>query len=346
MQGLPRKLGVSIAVVVKRVVQQAACAMLYLFYGSDEYARSEALARMRATIPADVADLNITVIDGKRLKLEPLVGACEAAPFLADRRLVIVQDGLKHTRAGKERDALRAYLERVPEWCDLVFVEREDVDKRSTLFTYLKKAGNLQEFVPLQGPPLLRWIDATARDLDVQLAAGAAQHLVDLVGNESRLLVNELQKLANYAGRGGRVDSAVIDRLVADRQEQNLFTFIDDLSRRRTGAALRAVRLLIEEGQAPTYIMFMLARQARILLGVKQFQAQRMSADNIASALGQRPFVVRKALEQVRAFEPGELEAFHDRLLELDLAIKTGKIQADAALELIVAETCLASRQG
>ena len=86
--------------------------------------------------------------------------------------------------------------------------------------------------------------------------------------------------------------------------------------------------------------MFMLARQVRVLLGVRELSAQRRRPDDIATELGQRPFVVRKALEQVRSFGAGDLERLHDRLLDLDLATKTGRIQPDVALELFVAEAC------
>jgi DNA polymerase-3 subunit delta len=152
--------------------------------------------------------------------------------------------------------------------------------------------------------------------------------------------VNELAKLASYVGRGGRVTPAEVDLLVQDGQEQNLFSFVDDLSARQLGPALRGARQLLEEGQAPTYVMFMLARQVRILLGVRELAAQRMRPDDIAAELGQRPFVVRKAIDQARAFAPGELERLHDRLLELDLATKTGRIQPEVALELFVVEMC------
>src|SRR4029434_1809769 len=119
--------------------------MVYLFYGPEEFARSEALAELKAAIPPDLADLNMATLDGRRLKLDALIVACEAFPFIAERRLVIVQDLLKHQKAGKERDGLRAYLERVPPTCDLVFVESEDFDKRGAVFTYLKKAAPVRE---------------------------------------------------------------------------------------------------------------------------------------------------------------------------------------------------------
>jgi DNA polymerase-3 subunit delta len=314
--------------------------MIYLFHGPDEFTRSEALAELRASLPAEVADFNLTLLDGRKLKSDDLVRACEVAPFLAERRLVIVTDVLKHAKAGPERDALRAYLERVPPTCDLVFVEGENVDRRSSLFTYLKKTAQIREFQPREGAELRRWLDERARRLQVQLDAAAAQRLVDYAGNNSRTLVNELSKLASYVGQGGRISASVVDLLVQDGQEQNLFAFIDNLSLRRRGTALQGLRSLLDEGQAATYILFMLARQVRILLGVRELAAQRLRPDEIATHLGQKPFVVRKALEQARGFEAGRLEVIHDRLLELDRASKTGRIQADVALELLVLEVC------
>ncbi|WP_322489467.1 DNA polymerase III subunit delta [Chloroflexus sp.] len=318
--------------------------MIYLFYGPNELARSEAVAELRASLPAEVADLNISVLDGRKLTIEQLVAACEAHPFLADRRLVIVYDALKHSKVGKAREELRDYCERTPTTCDLVFVEQDEVDRRHLLFTYLSKRGAVREFPLLSGPELLRWIERRAKSLQATIEPAAAQRLVDLAGNDSRALANELAKLATYAGRGGTIDQAAVDRLVTDQQEQNLFTFIDDLSTRRLGAALRGARALIEDGQAPPYVLFMLARQIRILLHVRQQAAQRRRPDDIASELGLKPFVARKAAEQARNFTAAELVTAHDRLLELDHAIKTGKMQAETALELFVVEMCQAQR--
>ncbi len=314
--------------------------MIYLLHGPNELARSEALAALRDRLPAEVADLNTTTLDGRKLTIDQLVAACEAHPFLADRRLVIVIDALKHSKAGKAREELRAYCEQVPATCDLVFVEQDVVDRRHLLFTYLSKHGTVQEFPLLSGADLLRWIGQRAKMLAVTIEPAAAQRLVDLVGNESWTLANELAKLASFVGRGGKIDVTAVERLVTDQQEQNLFAFIDELSMRRASPALRGARALIEDGQAPPYVLFMLARQIRILLSVKQLVGQRRRPDEIASELGLKPFVARKAIDQARHFTLAELVAAHDRLLELDHAIKTGRMQAETALELFVVEVC------
>jgi DNA polymerase-3 subunit delta len=221
-----------------------------------------------------------------------------------------------------------------------VFVENDDFDKRNAIFTYLKKVAEVREFQPKEGAELTRWLAERASTLNVKLEPAAAQRLIGYIGSDSRALINELGKLASHAGRGGRITVESVELLVQDGQEQNLFAFIDELSTRRRGAALQSLRRLFADGQAATYILFMIARQLRILLGVKELAAQRLRPDDIASQLGQRPFVVRKALDQVRGFSEAELAQLHDRMLELDHATKTGRVEAETGLELLVAEMC------
>jgi DNA polymerase-3 subunit delta len=314
--------------------------MRYVFHGKDELGRSEALAELRAQLPADLADLNSVNLDGRKLKLDQLAAACEAQPFLAERRLVVVTDALKHSKAGKDREELRAYLERVPDWCDLVLYENEDVDKRNQVFTYLSKAGTVREFPERKPEELPGWLVSRAKQLKVTLLRDAAVRLVEYVGVDARRLWNELQKLAAYVGNLGTIDHAVVERLVVDDQEQNLFAFIDDLSTRRLAAALQGARALIADGQAPPYILFMVARQLRVLIGVQDCVARRMDERATAAALGIQPFIAKKAVSQLRNFTAAELIIAHDRLLELDHWIKTGRIQPETALEVYVAEIC------
>jgi DNA polymerase-3 subunit delta len=314
--------------------------MLYLFFGADELARTEALNDLRATLPPDLADLNIAVLDGRKLRVEALSAACDVLPLLSDRRLVIVEDALKSLRSNDACDAIKAYLPKLPPTTDLVFVEREDVDKRLSLYTYLKKAATVKEFVPKTGVELQRWLQERARQLQAHLQPAAGELLVEYVGNDSRALLNELSKLATYTGPGGVITPAEVRLLVQDSSESSVFEFVDALAARRLDPALARLRGLLDDGQAPTYLLFMLARQVRILLQVKELAERRMRPAAIASVLNQKPFVVRKALEQAMRFSAEALLQLHDRLVELDHWTKTGRIDPEAALELFVAEAC------
>ncbi len=314
--------------------------MIALFFGADELAIAEAIAAEKASIPSDLADLNIAVLDGRRLKANALAGACDALPFLSDRRLVLVEGALKHLKAGPERDAIRAYLPRVPETTALIFVEGAEVDRRSALFNFLKQIKAIREFPPREGAELQRWLQQRARLLATQLQPEAGELLVEFVGNESRALANELAKLAMYVGPGGSIGTQEVRLLVPDNGESSVFEFVDALAARRMAPALQLLHGLFDDGAAATYLLFMVGRQVRIMLGVAELAAARMQPEAIAAELGQKPFVVRKALSQAGRFDRAALLRLHDRLVELDHWSKTGRIEPEAALELLIGETC------
>jgi DNA polymerase-3 subunit delta len=313
--------------------------MIAIYFGPDEYMRSEAIKQLLATIPDAARSLNVVRLDGKRFKLEALMNACEAFPFLHDRRLVIVDDLLKHQKAGKERDELKTYLDKLPAWADVLFNENEEFDKRNAIFNHISKIGQVQEFLHPKETELIRWIGEQARARQVVIDNAATARLIALVGNNGRTLINELDKLANYVRPGGSINESVVQLMVADDTEQNLFTFIDEMAARRKGAALAKLRKLIADGQAPQYIIFMIARQIRILLQVRELDLARTRPNDIAAKVGLRPgFLTDKAIQQARGFRADELERLHERLLSLDHKSKTGGVDVLAGLDLLVME--------
>ncbi|MBC7256642.1 MAG: hypothetical protein H5T66_11130, partial [Chloroflexi bacterium] len=53
-----------------------------------------------------------------------------------------------------------------------------------------------------------------------------------------------------------------------------------------------------------------------------------------------RPFMVTRLLRQAQQFRAEELERLLRRVLEMDQAIKTGRIEGRLALDLLILEMC------
>lgn len=316
--------------------------MLYLFYGPDDYARSEAVAALKAGFPQDVASFNITLLDGRSAKLAEIRTACEAYPLLHDRRLVVVADALKHAKSAEARDGLRALVQALPSSTDLVLNESDPPDARLAVVKDMQamgKAGKaeVREFPVRQGAALNEWlIEHARRDHQAALRPDAAARLADYIGADGWALHNELAKLAAYVGPGGTITLREVDLLVADESETNMFAFIDALCARRGPLAVQGLHGLLADGAAALYILTMIARQVRLMLAAQS--AGRVAPDELARLLGQKPFVARKAAEQARNFSPAELRAFHDQIVAIDHGIKTGRVDAEGALDLLVGE--------
>jgi DNA polymerase-3 subunit delta len=90
------------------------------------------------------------------------------------------------------------------------------------------------------------------------------------------------------------------------------------------------------EASEPLYILSMIVRQYRLLLLARELLDARASESGVAQALAMKPYAASKICAQARRYGLAELEQIYRRLLEYDVEIKTGRIEAAAALDALV----------
>jgi DNA polymerase-3 subunit delta len=314
--------------------------MIYLLAGPDDFSiRQTVRDLLRAALPEDTADMNTTRLSAGDVTLDALRFACEAMPFLADRRAVVVEHLFSTAKQAQVTKDVAAYLTKAPQNTLLVFVEPEAPPKSGPIAKALAEAQVKQQFFPvLAGPPLQRWIKARAKDEGATITDHAAEVLASFAGGDLRVLSHEIKKLATYVGPGRTVDVPDVKLLVHQAHEANLFDLVDALGQGNRSRALAAMHVLFEHGERPERILGMVARQVRLLLQAKDAVNRGDAPDAVGRLLGLPPFPTRKLLDQVRLFNLSQLLAMHRRVLETDLQIKTGRLLPALALELLVAE--------
>lgn len=323
--------------------------MFYVFHGEDEFSRAEALAEMKAKMgDPSMTSLNTTVFDGRKITLAELIHACDAVPFLGERRLVIVEGlltRLEPPKRGKITQEARAfieglqeYLRRLPESTRLVFLEPRSLAKDNPILKLAQKEkrGYAKEFKPPRRGELNWWITQRVKSKGGDILPSAVTELAAFVGNDLRLLDQEIEKLITYVGGGRPITEKDVRLLVSYAQEANIFQMVDALGHRNRRRALTLLHELLDGGQPPAYLLAMITRQFRILMQIKELSQGGASKEEIRARLGLHPFVVDKGLEQARNFSTSQLEAIYRRLLETDTAIKTGRTEPTLALDLLI----------
>jgi DNA polymerase-3 subunit delta len=342
--------------------------MIYLFLDADEYLLSRKVAELKAALgDPEMADLNMSTVEGNRTNVAEILYLAGTMPFLAERRLLIVNGFLaqldKRMAAGKGTDGV-AYdeaarlvdeLRNAPETCDILFVDA-GVDKRRHLWKgFAQGKGNDERKVPgladlvkekvivheeLTTPDpkqLPAWISRYAQDNKIAIEGQAVQMLANFVGADLRRLGNELQKLSAYAA-GRRITAADVQAMVSDASEALIWDLTDALSQRDGRKAMRSLYELRRGDANPFYLLTMMARQYRILIKVKDaVGAGGGNEFDIAKQVGESPYPVKKAMQQARAYRMKELEAIMDRLLHADFAMKTGA-NPETEIDVLVAE--------
>ena len=147
-------------------------------------------------------------------------------------------------------------------------------------------------------------------------------------------MVNEIKKLSTFKS-DKEIKVSDVELLIKPKIESDIFKTIGAIASRDKKRALGLLKAHLEKGDSPLYLFSMINFQFRNLLIIKDIIMRNFSPLNSTDL---HPFVVRKSLFLVRKFKLSELKKIYQKIFEVDLAIKTGKIDPEAALELLIAE--------
>lgn len=336
--------------------------MICLFYGGDEFSLHEELAALRSRLDSDgmLAD-NTSRLDGRILQPQELLAHCNTVPFLGAHRLVIVEgllDRFEEGRRGGKRRGEKSLreetaawknaapaLEAIPPTTVLVFVDGK-LSGSNSLLRLLAPVAETREFQPLRQRDVPGWLARRARDMGVRVSGGATALLAQLVGNDLRVLTQELAKLQLYA-----MDREIVEDdvrlLVTSAREASVLAMVDAVIEGRSGPAVRMLEQLRNEGAAPTYLLSMIVRQYRHLIMAKELMLAHLSPAEIGHRLNiSSDFALRKVLEQANRYNMTQLESAYHCLLKADGAIKRGVYpgEGEAALDILLSDLAQVSR--
>jgi len=330
--------------------------MFYILRGQDDFSLRQALEKIKAGLgDAQSLSINTCILDGQRLTLNELKDNCSSAPFLSSYRLVIVEGLLERFeprqsksqlkgKTAKSRDALEewgalaSYLERLSETTVLVLVDGK-IDVRNPLLRELSPLAEVRVFPLLGGKDLKAWIRRRVANEGGDIAPDAVNLLADFVGGNLWAMGNEINKLVLYA-QGRPISEHDVEQLATYAREANIFALVDAVLEGRIKAARRALYQLHQDGDSPTHVLAMITRQFR-LIALANDLGLGLSRRELQDRLGlTSSYALDKTLSQARLYDFEHVRQAYDKLLEADLAIKTGKYGDQLALELLVSDLC------
>jgi DNA polymerase III subunit delta len=220
---------------------------------------------------------------------------------------------------------------------DLILFYGEEKNKtKKSLFNFLKKYGDFQEFNLLEGPALRDWIKEEFRKYKTEVDFEVLENLVNFIGNNLWQLSNEIKKMALYSIKKSekRVTNKEFNLLVTPKIEPVIFDTIDAISSKNKKRALALLHYHLEKGDSPFYIFSMIKFQFSNLLKVKDL----IERGRGFSGLKMHPFVLRKSCQLSQQFNFEQLNKIYKKIFQLDLKMKTGKIGPVLAIDILISE--------
>jgi DNA polymerase-3 subunit delta len=316
----------------------------YVFHGDDEFSRKAEVKVMRSRM-GEQADLNTEVMDGKTVRAADVISAVSSMPFLADKRLVIVEgmlSWLSRKGAGKtgkaELEYLTDKLPHLPETARLIFSEAETLGDSNAVLKLAREDpyGYAKTFNPPRDP--VNWIVRQVEHYGGKIGSQAAGALAAVIGDDFRRADSECLKLVIFVGGDRAITEDDIIQLTSYIAEAKIWDMVDALGERNGPKAITFMHRLLENSE-PLALLGMINRQFRLLIQVREvLDAGGMPSDLMKLADIKSSYTAQKLAQQARNFTISQLESVHRYLLDVDFSIKSGQVKDDVlALDLLVA---------
>jgi len=321
---------------------------VYLLLGGEDVLAEQALATLLdELVPAAERALNLDTLEAGDTPVADIIARCETLPFFGARRVVLVRRAEALRPA--DQDALAAYLEPAAPPSTLILAA-EKLDQRRRLYGVAQRTGRVIACGPLDAQDLPAWIRVRAEQEGKTVQPEAARALVLLVGGGLRELGLEIAKLAAYVGDRREITADDVGAIASHVAEAGVFDLTDAVGRHQAGRALELLQTLIEAGEPPLRVLYLLEDQIRMLLRAQTLldrgeRAERPS-EQVREVLGNRAWLFRRYRDQLRAFDrvqPAEMLAV---LLEADATIKTGAMAPRLVLETLIVRLCSSGKSG
>lgn len=251
-----------------KALRQNGPGRVYVLRGEEDYLRDSYLAELKALcLPEGTEAFNYHRLQGPVLDMAALRQSVEAMPFMGEHTLTEVRDFDVNKTAAYDPEALKAFLEDVPDWATVAFVFSPGYSPDSRLgpVKALKKAGEDLVFTSPGEGALMRWVTRRTEDLGKTIDPPTASYLIWVCGDRMNTLIPEILKIAGYAS-GKAVTRADIDAVAKKAPETTIFNLTDALGAGEYDKASRLLAdLLADKDEPPQRQIAMVSEQFRRL---------------------------------------------------------------------------------
>jgi len=309
--------------------------MIYFLYGPDSYrSKQKLLEIIEGYKKVHKSGLNLIYIDTKESDFKDFYSNFKIAPMFTEKKLIILRNIFE---SKKFKEDFLENIEGLEKLKDIVVVYEDcEADQRIKLFKSLQKGATCQEFDYLSPAALKKWISQEFENRNTKINLDALDLLINFVKNNLWQMANEINKLSNYR-KGEIIRKGDVELLVKPNLENDIFKTIDALASKNKKLALSLLHKHLDNGDNTLYLLSMIAYQFRNLLSIKELQATQPYG-MIAKKSGLHPFVVQKSFYLCNQFTIEQLKKIYQKIFQVDSDIKTGKIEAETGLDLLVAE--------
>ena len=352
----------------------------YLHFGEEEFLAEEFIDELKGVLASSAGDeFRLTRMDLDETKWREVIDTARTAPFLFESwRAIVVR--IPERRAGSDKGhdrksgadgeegkgtkflsvmdqkILRDYFASPPSRTVLVVIRAGRVRKDDSVVRFFRSLPKgvfaVLEMKQLSAAALMKRAEEKANALGKTLTERAKRRLFEVLGQDLRLTLNEVEKLAVYVGEKKGIEEEDVDQVTAWQRSFKAYELDDALAAADFAKQAAILNDLLAEGERPEQIVGRLAGFFRNVLAAQTWLRERSrTTEEIFHEIF--PYISKNFGDLYRrknadffgvveGLSPADLSALLGKLRKVDILLKTTEAVPKRVLEIFLREYCLA----
>ncbi len=281
-------------------------------------------------------EFNQTIMYGRDVSTEDIVGAAKRFPMMSDRQVIIVKEAQDLSRTIEK---LSSYvLNPQPSTVLVINYKFKKLDKRKALYKAIQKIGVVYESKRMYENQVADWIRRVLGGKKYQVEPKAAQMLVEFLGTDLNKINNELEKLTLVLPKETIISPEDIEENIGISKDFNNFELRKAIGEKNIVKANQIIQYFAQNPKSNPLVMTISLLHSFFTQLLIYHGLQNKSRDHASKALGIRPYFIVDYITAANKYPMHKVAQIIALLREADLKSKgvgASQSQRDILKELL-----------
>lgn len=319
----------------------------YLIWGDEPYLKQFYAGRICSkAVSSDMEGFNLRRFDAENgNSVQELMDATDTLPVFSEHSCTLMKDFALDEMYSADKEGFERWLREMPEttvavfWQDTAEINPKKQSKWKSVIELFDRYGASVCLDKMDGAGLAGTVISGLKKRGCEIDRPTAYYLVDTVGNDLNVLLNEVEKLADYK-RDGSVTREDVDAVCIKSLEASIFDLSGALLNRKPALALSILAKLLADKERPEVIFGALCSNFIDMYRVKVSQLAGEGNEYFKDLYGYKntAFRLRNAGRDSRRLSVETLRSCIILLNEADMKIKLRSVDERIILENLICE--------
>lgn len=311
-----------------------------VIYGEEKLLMEQKLASLKKKYAILEENMNIITYWCHETPMSDIIEDALTPPFLSEYKMIVVKNPMFFTtqkqKETKEEDIkmLMDYLKKDnPTTIFVIYHDQKNFDERKKIVKELRKTVHFIEVDKMDYHQLYKATHKAILARQCTIDDDALELFLSRMPHNLLEISQEVNKICLYTKH---ITKETIDVMVSKKLEENVFELTKAILNKQTAKSIQIYKDLKMNNEEPIKLIVLIANSLRLLYQVKLLDRKGYNDQEIAKMLSLNPYRLKYVRQDGKDFEIQELLEKIDELSQLDVDIKTGKIDRFKGLELFL----------